>query len=133
MSGYEDILSLPRPVSKRHAHMSSSERAAQFMPFAALNGYGELVEETVRERVKRPELSESEIEEINQKLTALSHRLSSAPAVAITCVSDPFGSGEAQIIQKRGTLTRIDPVRGVLTLDGRSAVFFQDILAIEEA
>ena len=35
---YKDIINLSRPVSKRHAPMSLLDRAAQFAPFAALNG-----------------------------------------------------------------------------------------------
>ena len=39
---YEDMLYLEPPVSKIHRKMSISERAAQFMPFAALTGYEDL-------------------------------------------------------------------------------------------
>lgn len=38
---YEDIINLPHHVSKIRPQMSMLERAAQFSPFAALNGYGE--------------------------------------------------------------------------------------------
>lgn len=40
---YDDIIDLPRPVSRRHAPMSRAQRAAQFMPFAALAGYGGVI------------------------------------------------------------------------------------------
>lgn len=36
---YEDIINLPHHVSKIRPQMSMLERAAQFSPFAALNGY----------------------------------------------------------------------------------------------
>lgn len=45
---YDDMINLPRPVSKRHAPMPQSARAAQFSAFAALSGYEEAVEETAR-------------------------------------------------------------------------------------
>ena len=38
---YGDIIDLKRPVSKTHKPMSMEKRAAQFMPFAALTGYGD--------------------------------------------------------------------------------------------
>lgn len=45
---YDDILFLPHPQSKNRPHMSLQDRAAQFAPFAALSGYEEAIEETVR-------------------------------------------------------------------------------------
>ena len=46
---YDDIINLPHPVSKNHPQMPMASRAAQFAPFAALTGYGEAINETVRE------------------------------------------------------------------------------------
>ena len=55
---YDDIIDLPRPVSKTHSPMPSADRAAQFAPFAALTGHGEAVKETARLTGKRIELDE---------------------------------------------------------------------------
>lgn len=43
---YDDIINLEHHVSKKHMPMSRKNRAAQFAPFAALNGYEESIEET---------------------------------------------------------------------------------------
>lgn len=48
MSKYDDIINLPHYQSKTRPHMSVSERAAQFAPFAALTGYGDAIRETER-------------------------------------------------------------------------------------
>ena len=53
MGEYDDIINLPRHVSKKHKSMSIEDRAAQFAPFAALTGFEEAVEETVKESEKR--------------------------------------------------------------------------------
>ena len=45
---YDDIINLPHHQSRRHAHMALSGRAAQFMPFAALTGYNQVIEQTVK-------------------------------------------------------------------------------------
>ncbi len=45
---YDDILHLPRPVSKKHPPMSMVDRAAQFSPFAALTGYEDAIQDTAR-------------------------------------------------------------------------------------
>ena len=41
--GYEDIIHLPHHVSERRPHMPLAERAAQFLPFAALSGYDDVI------------------------------------------------------------------------------------------
>lgn len=41
---YDDIIGLPHHQSQTHAHMSMHNRAAQFMPFAALTGYEAVIE-----------------------------------------------------------------------------------------
>ena len=61
---YDDMINLPRPVSKRHAPMPQSARAAQFSAFAALSGYEEAVEETARLTERKIELDEGEKEEL---------------------------------------------------------------------
>ena len=47
-SEYEDIINLEHPTSKRHPRMTMMQRAAQFAPFAALNGHSEAIEATAR-------------------------------------------------------------------------------------
>ncbi|MCM1468356.1 MAG: hypothetical protein NC086_09425 [Alistipes sp.] len=45
---YDDIINLPRPVSKNHPQMPLLDRAAQFSPFSALSGYDDAIKETER-------------------------------------------------------------------------------------
>lgn len=45
---YEDIINLPHHVSKRHRQMTLAERAAQFAPFAALEGHAAAVSSTAQ-------------------------------------------------------------------------------------
>ena len=45
---YEDMLDMEHHVSKKHPQMSMHDRAAQFSPFAALTGYDEAADDTVR-------------------------------------------------------------------------------------
>ena len=61
MKPYEDMLDLPRPRISGHPRMRRKQRAAQFAPFAALNGYGELVEEAIRQQ---EEAVEAQVERI---------------------------------------------------------------------
>ncbi len=52
---YDDMLHLPHHVSKNHPQMPLSERAAQFVPFAALSGHGDAIRETQRQMEERME------------------------------------------------------------------------------
>lgn len=45
---YDDIINLPRHISKKHPQMSLEARSAQFAPFAALTGYDDMIEETAK-------------------------------------------------------------------------------------
>ena len=51
---YDDIIDLPHHQSQTHAHMSMHNRAAQFMPFAALTGYDDIIRDDAVERANRP-------------------------------------------------------------------------------
>ncbi|MFR3991875.1 MAG: hypothetical protein ACLTY5_04615 [Angelakisella sp.] len=51
---YDDILDLPRPVSRRHRPMPLEERAVQFAPFAALTSYEEILMEAARSTQELP-------------------------------------------------------------------------------
>ncbi|GAA0633626.1 hypothetical protein [Bifidobacterium pullorum] len=50
---YDDIINLPHHVSRRHPPMSRHNRAAQFMPFAAVAGYDAIIAETAARNEKR--------------------------------------------------------------------------------
>ena len=49
MGKYDDLLDHPHYQSKKRPHMSMTDRAAQFSPFAALTGYGDKVAEAEME------------------------------------------------------------------------------------
>lgn len=59
-SRYDDIIDMPHHVSRRHPPMPRLDRAAQFMPFAALSGYEQIIahkaQEVEREVQKRNRL-----------------------------------------------------------------------------
>ena len=57
MRDYSDIIDHPHYQSKTRPHMSMSDRAAQFSPFAALSGYEEAIAETERLTAEIPAFS----------------------------------------------------------------------------
>jgi hypothetical protein len=52
---YRGILAFPHPEPKEKARMAREKRAAQFMPFAALTGFEEGIDEERKEQEARME------------------------------------------------------------------------------
>ncbi len=118
---YEDILHMPHHVSATHPRLSSRDRAAQFSPFAALNGYEAAVQETARTTSRRVELSEGEKERLNARLWMLNAAADQRPAVRITYfVPDKKKTGGAYATVS-GVVKKLDSARRLVILrDGKS-------------
>lgn len=115
---YEDIVSLPHPVSRRHAPMRDADRAAQFSPFAALNGHAAAIAETARLTDCRAELAEDGAAALNEALCDLARRLDDRPEVTILYfVRDEKKPGGAYKAIT-GRLEKIDLYRQNLLVDG---------------
>lgn len=83
-ASYEDMIHLPHHVSKIHPPMALADRAAQFSPFSALTGYGEAIDETVRDTSEQQLLSEDEQAQLNDRLIKLQQRLHTCPTIQVT-------------------------------------------------
>lgn len=118
---YDDIISLPYPVSGRRPRMSNHDRAAQFAPFKALVELDGEIAETARFTDERGELSEDQQREINETLCEIKEKLSAMPAVrAVYFRPDAKKKGGAYLTAA-GRVRRIDENRKkLLFADGRS-------------
>jgi hypothetical protein len=56
---YDDIINLPHHEPKFHPRMSRQARAAQFAPFAALNGHAKALSEAEQEHLEQIREAES--------------------------------------------------------------------------
>ena len=128
---YEDMLYLEPPVSKIHRKMSISERAAQFMPFAALTGYEDLIRESSRITQRRIELSETEIEELKNNLEILREHEKEKPMIKVMYFLQDLkkNGGSYQTVEKQ--LHRIDDIEKKIIFKDRITIQFADILTIE--
>ena len=68
---YADIIRLPHWQSPTRTPMSAYERAAQFSSFNALEGYEDMVGEEARVVDTQEELTETEMEILNQKINLI--------------------------------------------------------------
>ena len=128
---YEDMLYLEPPVSKIHRKMSISERAAQFMPFAALTGYEDLIRESSRITQRRIELSETEIEELKHKLEFLHVHEKEKPSIKVMYFLQDLkkNGGSYQTVVKQ--LHRIDDIEKKVIFKDRTTIQFDDIISVE--
>ncbi len=114
MKNYDDIIGLPRFVSKNRPHMSNNDRAAQFAPFAGLVGFGESISEASRLTECFVELSEEEKQELDQKIRILESHLKERPEVKIEYfVEDEKKSGGAYV-STTAVIRRVDLTERVL-------------------
>ena len=128
---YEDMLYMNPPVSKTHRKMSIQDRAAQFMPFAALTGYEDLIRESSRITQSCIELSETEIEELKQKLEILQKHENEKPLIKVQYfIRDLKKSGGSyQTVEKH--LHRIDDIEKKIIFKDRTTIQFEEIISIE--
>lgn len=125
---YEDIVSLPHPVSSRHAPMDAAGRAAQFAPFAALNGHAAAIAETARLTSQRPQLAEDAQQELDRQLILLL-RQPQRSACLTYFVPDCRKAGGA-VVTKTAALQKWDAASRTLVLDSGDCIPLADLLEI---
>ncbi|MBD5296944.1 MAG: hypothetical protein HDR89_09160 [Bacteroides sp.] len=120
VDNYRDILDLPHHVSAKHPPMSMMNRAAQFAPFAALNGYEEAIDETARPTEQRIELSGEEAAVLSRRLNRLLSMLPTVRPVRLRhFVPDTRKSG-GHYVTTRERVRKFDEYSRELVLtDGR--------------
>ena len=135
---YDAIINCPHYVSQRRPHMSMTDRAAQFSPFDALEGYSDEIAETGRTTDERMELSEMQMNELNEKIRILSDLCTEAargrfsgeetvlPSVTVVCfVPDRETNRHSRksggaYVSYTGQVRRVDRTLGTITFQGRN-------------
>ena len=115
---YADIIDLPHWESPVHPRMSMHERAAQFAPYAALVGYGDLVKEEARETGSWTEPGEDDAEELARNLAEIASKLAVGiqPVCAVSYfVPDAVKTG-GETVTVTEKIKRIDSVRRRIVL-----------------
>lgn len=118
-TSYDDIIHLPRPVSKKHPPMPLSKRAAQFLPFAALTGFEGEIAETARLTQAAPELGEDALMALDAQLSLLRQRLPEQPEVTVTCFIPDEKKTGGHFETLTGQVRRLDEIeRALILTDG---------------
>jgi hypothetical protein len=138
---YEAAIHLPHHRSARYPQMPQRNRAAQFLPFAALAGYEEAIKETARLTEPRPELTDSRKEELNACLQQIRYFLENRPDRGrnTPCVQAEITWFQQDARKAGGTsatesveIQRIDVRQGLLLCRRGRRIRIEDIENIED-
>ena len=132
MGKYDDILSLPHPVSKTHPPMPRAERAAQFSSFAALTGYEEIVAESARLTEARAELDRDALEALDAALRAVASEIDARPEVELRYFVPDKKKAGGRYETLRGRVKKIDEQASLLLLEDGKKIPLGDIVSIEK-
>ena len=132
MGKYDDIISLPHPVSKTHPPMPRAERAAQFSSFAALTGYEEIVAERARLTETRAELDRDALEALDEKLRAVAAEIDARPELELRYFVPDKKKAGGRYETICGCVKKIDGQAGLLILTDGKKVPLGDIVSIEK-
>lgn len=97
---YADIFDVSHWSPQKHPRMSLYERAAIFSPFAALDGYEDMVGEEARFVEKQEVLTEVEMDNLNQKIAMIADALENGqhPLLTFTYfISDKLKQGGSYV------------------------------------
>ena len=128
---YDDIINLPRPVSKKRSPMSNYDRAAQFSAFAALTGYDAVIEETARLTDTQIELDEGGKALLDEQLQAIRERLSENPEVKLRVFCPDSRKQGGAYKEITGHVKKIDPVSRILVLTEGNMIPIDRIYGME--
>ena len=131
MKNYEDIIELPHHVPRKHPQMTMAQRAAQFMPFVALQGQMESVRETERLTDSRIDLDDTVKEMVHRKLQHLLTSVKDRPEIKVYYfVPDQRKEGGAYC-SKTGQVKKIDVYDNVVIFVDGERIPINDIMDLE--
>ena len=128
---YDDIINLPHHVSETRPHMSASDRAAQFSPFAALTGHSAALKETARRTDDRAELDEEAKDELDEKLREIMEKPDSHPEVTFICFVPDERKEGGSYCQIKGKIKKTDSFRREIHLEDGRKLLIKNIIDID--
>ena len=131
MNGTNSTAQLTRIWFDDFTPMSASDRAAQFSPFAALVGYDEAVNETARLVESRIELTEDEVNALNDSLGRVLDLLSNELAeVTVTYFVPDARKQGGMYVSKTGMVRIYDGESNALVFTDGTKIAVADMYSI---
>lgn len=126
---YEDIINLPRPVSKR-PHMSRYDRAAQFSAFAALTGHDAAIKETARLTTEKIILDENQNTIISRKLKIIQDNISGRPKLCFIYFKPDERKSGGAYLTIWGNVKKVNLCTRLIILEDETIIPIDDIYDI---
>ncbi|MBO4292512.1 MAG: hypothetical protein J5898_11450 [Lachnospiraceae bacterium] len=127
---YEDMIDLPHHVSDKRPGMSVHDRAAQFMPFAALTGYEDAIAEEQRITEEFRDADESVKELLDAKIRMLQEMRKERPEVLVTHFVPDSQKGGGSYEKTAGIFLKVDDLERMLFLEQGQKIELDLILEI---
>ncbi len=128
---YDDIIHLPHHVSKTRPHISATDRAAQFSPFAALTGHSAAVKETARLTDERVELDENMKDVLSNRLLTIADRIKDQLEIAVTYFQPDAKKNGGAYVAATGTVKKIDEFERVVVMTDGTSIPIDEIISID--
>ncbi|MBQ2377825.1 MAG: hypothetical protein II297_05420 [Clostridia bacterium] len=131
MGAYDSIINLPHHQSQTRPKMSLLDRAAQFAPFAALNGYDDAVKETARLTDGEAVLDDGQIAWLNERLMILSENTPTDTEVEITYFIPDEKKDGGKYLTVTGRVQKILEFEGLVIMQSCEKIPVEKIVSIE--
>ena len=126
---YEDIINKKYPFKLKHQRMSNYDRCKEFMPFSALTGYKDAVEETWRITKEKINLDEEQKEILDLKINKIKNRVIKPLITLSYFVKDETKQG-GKYINETGQISKIDLYKGTIIINNKT-IKIEDIIDIK--
>lgn len=130
-SKYDAILHLPHHVSEKHPPIPMEERAAQFSPYAALTGFGAVINETRRLTDPRQILSEETLAQLNRQYQLLLEHLPERPEITVTFFQPDGRKDGGAYLTLTGRVKKVAAYEQRLGLEDGSVIAMENIMAMD--
>lgn len=132
MGKYDDIINTKYPFGLGHPRMSIHDRAAQFAPFAALSGYEEAVEETLKVSDEYKEIDEDRFNSINDTLNEIVNTLLQDRKAKIHVEIIYYDNSLNKPVYDRveGFIRKVEVANRYLVLEDKTKIAFETIYEI---
>lgn len=128
---YGDIIDMPHHQSEKRPHMSLSDRAAQFAPFAALRGYEDEISETARQTDKKLELDNDTAALLNERLHIIIESIKSEPEISLTYFIPDDKKEGGKYVSSTGKVRRVDEIQRFIQFKDETKISIDNLLRIE--